>query len=185
MTQTLSVRCQNCGSPLQVGESIRFVTCGYCHSELQVVRDQSTVHTEILQKLEARTAEMSGSLKTIEIQNEIERLDREWDMWRQSNLPRGKSGQIQEPSPVATGIFGTVAAGFVIVWIVVAYSLTSRVGGVVSFVFPLFGLFVLAGLIYNVVNGMTAGSGYGDARKIYESKRTRLLEELSRVKEAQ
>lgn len=99
MTQALSVRCQNCGSSLQVSESIRFITCGYCHSELQVVRDASTVHTEVLGRIEQNTQATVNQLKVIEIQNDIEQLDREWQMWREKNLTRDKSGALVDPPP--------------------------------------------------------------------------------------
>ena len=99
MTTVLSVRCQQCGAPLQISEGLRFVTCTYCHAELEVVRDASTIHTEVLAKLEAKTDAMAGSLKVIEIQNEIERLDREWAMWREKFLPRDREGVIEEPGP--------------------------------------------------------------------------------------
>ena len=106
MTQTFSVRCQNCGSPLQVNDSIRFVTCGYCHSELQVVRDASTIHTEVPQAIEKNTATTVTQLKVIELQNEIERLDREWDAWKEQNLGRNQDGTMTEPvsltSPTTT-----------------------------------------------------------------------------------
>ena len=99
MITTINVRCQQCGAPLQVADGVRFLTCGYCHAELQVVRSESVVHTQILEKLDQRTTEMSESLKVIEIQNEIGRLDREWEMWRQQQLPRDTQGQPYEPSP--------------------------------------------------------------------------------------
>ena len=178
MTQALDVRCQNCGSPLQVGEGIRFVTCTYCNTALQIVRDAATVHTEVLDKIEARTAEMSGSLKTIELQNEIERLDREWQMWREKNLGRTKGGSIAEPSPAGSMIAGLVGAGFGLFFFVA----TSNSGAPIFF--SLFGL-VFAGLaIYSAIRGSVAGSGYDEARQRYESKRTELLGELSKTKEA-
>lgn len=97
MTQALSVRCQNCGSPLQVGDSIRFITCGYCHTELQVVRDASTVHTEVLGRIEQNTQTAVSQLKVIEIQNDLDLLDREWQQWRENNLGHDKAGTLVEP----------------------------------------------------------------------------------------
>lgn len=124
MTHTLSVRCQNCGSPLQVNDSIRFVTCGYCHSELQVIRDASTIHTEVLQKIEKNTATTVSQLKVIELQNEIERLDREWEMWKQQNLSRNQDGTMTEPvsftSPTTT--LSVIGVFVLFAWIIMLVS---------------------------------------------------------------
>lgn len=118
MTQAISVRCQHCGAPLQVANAIRFVTCGYCHSELEIIRDSDTIHTEVLKRIDSRTQQMQGSLKVIEVQNEIERLDREWEMWRERHLPKTRDGFVLEPQPVndpipmSTCLRGGLGLGF-------------------------------------------------------------------------
>lgn len=98
--QSIGVRCQSCGAPLQVSSSIRFVTCGFCHSELEVVRDQDTIHTEVLERIDERTSRMQESLKVIELQNDIARLDRDWERWCERNLDQSPSGGfIFPPAP--------------------------------------------------------------------------------------
>ena len=87
MTQASSVRCQHCGAALKINDGVRFVTCGYCQSELEIVRDASTVYTEVLTRLQENSDAMAGSIKIIEVQNEIERADREWKTWEEENLP--------------------------------------------------------------------------------------------------
>ncbi len=103
MTTALSVRCQQCGAPLQVSDALRFVTCGYCHAELEVVRDATTIHTQILDKIKAATSALSDRLKVLELQNDLDKLDREWEAWRQKNLDRNKDGSLFEPGPPRTG----------------------------------------------------------------------------------
>ena len=124
MTHTLSVRCQNCGSPLQVNDSIRFVTCGYCHSELQVVRDASTVHTEVLRNIERNTAAIVNQLKVIELQNEIDRLDREWDAWKEQNLSRNQDGTMTEPVSLtsSTTTLSVIGVFVLFTWIIMLVS---------------------------------------------------------------
>ncbi len=182
MTQAISVRCQNCGSPLQVSGSVRFITCAYCHSELEVVRDATTVHTEVLQRIEQNTEATVNRLKIIELQNEVERLDREWEMWRETHLPRSKSGRLEEPAPVATGVFGIGVVVFVLFWIGLAFTLTAQIPipGPFRLVFPFFGVFVLAGVIFNMVKANSTGSGYKEARQAYESKRAELLARMEK-----
>lgn len=76
--ETLSVRCNHCGAPLSVGAETRFVTCRFCHSSLEVKRSDSAVFTEEVARIADNTDKMADSLEIIELQNEIERLDREW-----------------------------------------------------------------------------------------------------------
>lgn len=178
MTQALNVRCQNCGSPLQVGDGIRFVTCTYCNTALQIVRDAATVHTEVLDKIDARTAEMSGSLKNIELQNEIERLDREWQMWQEKNLGRTKSGAVAEPSLAGSVIGALVGTAFGLFFFFSSISM-----GAPAF-FPFFGLMIAGLAIFGAVRSAVGDAGYGEARQRYELKRTELVSQLSLAREA-
>jgi DNA-directed RNA polymerase subunit RPC12/RpoP len=89
-TRVMKLCCQGCGADLQVTEEVRFVTCNYCQSKLEIVRDASVTHTRVLEKLERTTERIAGNLKVIELQNDLERLDREWERVRQSLMTRGK-----------------------------------------------------------------------------------------------
>lgn len=83
MNTISTLRCQNCGSSLQVADGLRFITCAYCGTELQIVRDASTMHTEVLDQITQQTHTTVNHLRVIELQNEIAQLDREWDWERQ------------------------------------------------------------------------------------------------------
>ena len=72
--QLISLRCQNCGSSLQISDGLRFVTCAYCKCELAIKWDASTIHTEVLEAIHANTETTVNHLQVIELQNEIERL---------------------------------------------------------------------------------------------------------------
>lgn len=116
-TSALTVRCQSCGAPLQIAGDIRFLTCNYCKAELELVRDTSATHTRVLEKIQADTQQMRNHLKVLNLQNEIERLDREWEAWRQENLTRRVSGEYFEPTrltasilPILILIFGCLLA---------------------------------------------------------------------------
>ncbi len=74
----LPVLCQRCGAPLEVAdETVRFVTCAHCSTPLEIVRDATQSHSRILEEIQAVTAEHSRRLEVIELQNDLERLDRE------------------------------------------------------------------------------------------------------------
>ena len=179
MTQTLSVRCQNCGSPLQVNDSIRFVTCGYCHSELQVVRDASTIHTEVLAKIEQNTTTTVNQLKVIELQNEIERLDREWETWKQQKLDRNPDGSLDQPVAAASPktIITVFAVGVVLI---VGIMLLSR-APLTALLIP----FVLGGGFLIVALGHNGyARSYLRAEARYQTERTRLLLGLEQARAA-
>jgi hypothetical protein len=76
----IPVLCQRCGAPLDVAdESVRFVTCAHCSTPLEIVREATQSHSRILEQIHAATEDHGRRLKVIELQNELERLDREWE----------------------------------------------------------------------------------------------------------
>ena len=121
--ELMSVRCNHCGAPLQIPGEARFVTCMYCKSELTVQRSEGAISTEVLQRIEQKTDNIADDLGVLRIQGEIEILDREWQMKRETMLIRNRRGNLVEPkgrmifvgclvvffaAPLAGGIIGTV-----------------------------------------------------------------------------
>ena len=74
----VSVSCNHCGAPLEVAESPRFVTCRHCGSRLKIEHGQGAAYTEVLEELQATQREMADDIETLRLQNELERVDREW-----------------------------------------------------------------------------------------------------------
>lgn len=99
---TFSVRCNHCGAPLQIGADTRFVTCQFCQCQLEVRRTDSAVFTEEVARIAENTGKMAGNLKVIELQNEIEQLDR--DLGGEPNA-RNRVGMGAQVFMVAFGIF--------------------------------------------------------------------------------
>lgn len=100
--ETLSVRCNHCGAPLQIGNGTRFVTCQFCQSNLEVKRTDGSVFTEEVVKIAENTGRMAESLEVIELQNEIERLDREWARKEAGYISHGKN----RPHWPSSSLFG-------------------------------------------------------------------------------
>jgi hypothetical protein len=102
--RSVAVSCENCGAPLRVSDAVRFVTCVHCHSRLEIVRSPSHLHARLLEDIHEQSADAQASLQIIELQNEVERLDREWEAWREQNYGRGKGGTLQTtPSQSVSG----------------------------------------------------------------------------------
>jgi hypothetical protein len=102
----LSVSCNHCGAPLEISEETKFVTCRHCHRQLAVKHSDSSFFTEVLTQLAERTADMADDLKIIQLQNDLERLDREWEAESREYMVKGKNGHTSRPSPILITIIG-------------------------------------------------------------------------------
>ena len=170
MINTLSVRCQHCGAPLSLSEGIRFVTCNFCKSELEVVRDADTTHTKVFRELSNKTQNISDRLAVIEIQNEIDRLDREWDRWQEGHVNRRKDGTHDFPSPIDAVM--TVVIGFVVV-----AGIASRVSDREHFQ-----ILGIAGSLVVIVVALLQHARYrrfDRAKMLFHSRRAELLHKLA------
>jgi hypothetical protein len=168
-TRVMKLCCQGCGADLQVTDEIRFVTCNYCQSKLEIVRDTSVTHTRVLEKLERTTERIAGNLKVIELQNDLERLDREWETARTGMLVRDKHGNVSEPSAAASTVGGLIAIVGGVVFTIASGSMGTPM------LFPLFGLLFVGVGIFNLISGPVKASEYRDLRQRYETQRQRMI----------
>lgn len=171
------VCCQGCGADLQVGEGIRFVTCNYCNARLEVVHDETVTHTKQLDKIEQKTEQMANNLKVIELQNDLERLDREWADQRNTLLVRGKDGSLSEPSSAGSVVGGVIVILFGIFWTIGAASM-----GAPGF-FPLFGLLFIGFAIFGIVSGASKASRYQTEQADYQGRRDALIARIERERQ--
>jgi hypothetical protein len=166
------VCCQGCGADLQVDETVRYVTCNYCHARLEVVHDPSVTHTRLMEKLEKTTERMADNLRVIELQNDLERIDREWEQRREGFMVTGKHGHRSLPSTAGSAVGGGFAALFGIIWTVAAGSM----GAPAPFV--LFGLVFVGLAIFNAVNGASKANAHQSAEALHQRERAELLRKI-------
>ena len=95
-----SLSCNKCGAPLSVTQNTNYVTCGHCGSRLVIRRDANAVYTEVLTEMNAHlgqisqhtaqtadhTAQMTGDLTAMRLQNDLDRLEREWQQEKSRRL---------------------------------------------------------------------------------------------------
>jgi hypothetical protein len=169
-------RCINCGANLRVAEDTSLVCCQYCNSELQVIRDGAVLTTRLFEKgVEAIKDDLGQKLDILRLQNEIERLDREWSLKREEFMVRGKHGS-SIPSGAGSLIGGLMAAGFGIFWMIFTASMGAPG-------FSLFGL-VFAGIgLVTGVSGMGKASQHESAQSEYQQRRRALLSQLQRAEQ--
>ena len=161
----LSVSCSHCGAPLQIPAGTRFLTCSYCGSRLEVHQSEGAVYTQVLESID----KIADDVSAIRRQNELEQLDREWMLRRDSLLVTGRNGGKTVPSAVG-GVFAAVIAVVVgIVWMAAASSI-----GAPGFM-KVFGVAFIA---VGIIGGMTVatkGSAYAQAERAYQQRRQELL----------
>lgn len=157
------VCCQGCGAALDIEESLRFVTCNYCHARLEVVHDSTVTHTRLLEKLERRTERLVDDVKVLQLQNDLDRLEREWDRYREASLIRGEDGAVSEPSVVGSVVGGILGIAGGLSFMVFAGSF-----GLVGLIFVGFGIYV-------IVSGSSKAAAFKEFRESYEARRSNLI----------
>jgi len=171
----LAVRCQHCGAPLQVGEAARFVTCQFCRTELTVERTDSAVFTQKIAEIHAHASQMAGDLEVIQLQNDLERLDREWLMERERYLVAGKDGHKHEP-----GSFGWAGGALAVIMgaIWVGISLSTDVPG---FFLPM-GLVAIGLGAIGIWATRGQAASFEKARSRYQIRRFQIASQLAAVR---
>ncbi len=168
-TKIVKLACQGCGSDLTLNEDVRFVTCNFCGSKLEVVHDQSVTHTRLLENI-------AGDLKVIQAQNELEQLDREWAQRREGFMVQDKDGHRSIPHTgisVAMGGFAVVAG---IVWMIAASAM-----GAPS-IFVMFGLVFIGVAIVGAITSAKKAGGYQSAKAAHDARRSELLRKIESAK---
>ncbi|MEY3894632.1 MAG: hypothetical protein RLZZ214_151 [Verrucomicrobiota bacterium] len=171
------VCCQGCGASLKVDESIRYVTCNYCDSRLEVIHDETVTHTRRLEKIEETTSLLTKKMRVLELQNTLEHVDREWEKFRQSVSSRSDNGQLVEPNAgvaIAGGVIGFVLAIF---GIAMSLRASSPVLGV------LIG-FVLVAIIFVVRHGYRRAEAFQIQKYRYQTARKSLVQKLDQAVKA-
>lgn len=202
--QAESLSCNNCGAPIDVSLQANFATCTHCGSRLAIRRTNSASYTETLERLDKTTSQMSEELETIRQQNELEQVDREWQMEREQYLVHNdKSGSARTPSTggaVGAVIVGVVMVVFALFWIGMATAMTGGFGASSSpglppgypldpkpsFVlsplscFPLFGVVFLLMVVVSVIVYLSKASRYSQAQQNYQRRRNDVLRRFNR-----
>lgn len=174
--ETLSVRCNHCGAPLEIANKTRFVTCQFCNSNLEVKRTESSVFTEEVAQIAENTGKMAESLEAIALENEIERLDREWGIERADEFIGGRQGR-----PPAAPVLGMAFAIFfaLVCFGMASFSSSFGAPGIFQLVPIGMGLFALvSGMI-----GVTKGRQRESARAQHEQRRAEVLSRLNALKQ--
>ena len=168
-------RCIHCGAALRVAGDATHICCQYCNSELRIVHEGDQVATELVRAMQE---DLGQRLEVIRLQNEIERMDREWNMEREGYMVTEKGGGRSVPSVIGS-IFAIIAAlVFGGIWL----EGTSHVGA--PPLFTLFGFLVVGGIVVSAIFGIVKAGSHDTAADRYQASRRQLLAKLERAERA-
>ena len=181
-----ALNCNNCGAQLDVPVRANFAMCAYCGSRLVIKRSATAAYTEVLERLDQRTASMSADLEAIRLQNQLEQLDREWQMEREQYLIRSKGGSTHVPeSTVAdTGcmvifaVIGIAVAGVSSFVTVAMMTGGAELGSCLPLIGVGFGLLFAALAVRGGTQANENARQYGNAVRSYQRRRHRLVRRL-------
>ena len=168
-------RCIHCGATLRVAGDATHVCCQYCNSELHVLHDGSRATTELVRAMHEG---LSQKLDVLRVQNDLERLDREWNMERENYMVTAKNGNRSVPSTMGSAAIGIFMAIAGIAWTVFAVS-----NGAPGF-FAFFGVVFVAIAVISSIGGFFKASAHDTAEQRYRHSRDRLTRELAQVEQA-
>lgn len=163
--ETLSVRCNHCGAPLQVSDATRFVTCQFCQSSLEVKRTESSIFTQEVARIAENTGKMAESLEVIALQNEIEKLDRELGLDHMLSEKKNASGPAAKIVGTMFGVF------FTVVCILMATGFSKAGAGIFTIVplgMSVFGIVISISSLRSALNENSAHSTYQERREALE-----------------
>ena len=124
---------------------------------------------EVSDTLPADVPLLSHHLEQIQHQNEIERLDREWEMERETYLVSGRYGSRSIPSAGGSLLGAAIIGGFGLFWTITAASMGAPA------IFPIFGaVFILVG-VGSALSSFGKAGEYEQAQERYQRRRAALL----------
>jgi hypothetical protein len=173
---TISVRCNSCGAPLETGAQARFVTCKFCNSQLEIKRTDSSIFTQEISRIAQRTEQMADNLEAIKLQNEIEMLDREAARSLISATPQKAGGRAG----------GALGLGFSIFFVIVAIMMAAMAAShgapaLFPLVFVGIGIFgLLAGIM-----GFAKSCSVSGQQNNLQQRRDELIQKLEALKNPQ
>ncbi|MFC7337963.1 hypothetical protein ACFQY0_12295 [Haloferula chungangensis] len=168
------VACQSCGANLSLDESIRFVTCGYCSAQLEIVHDRSTIHSKILNEVIKRQDAVEQELRILRLEKKIQRLESEWENFRQRVCSKDRQGNLVEPNRYSPAIMGVCAWTLGLIIIVASGPNEQWLGLII-------GLAILIVSYFVTRHGIRRAKEFAAMRSRYLHKRTQLKNELSSV----
>jgi len=109
-----SVNCNLCGSSLEITPTTNFATCGSCGAKLAIKRTATSIFTEPAG--DEPNGPLADQLNQLKLQNEVYRIDLEWQKEREPLLLHSKYGAYpptkgQRTVAIVLGVVVTIGFG--------------------------------------------------------------------------
>lgn len=173
--KTERLACNNCGAPLDVPESARFVKCNHCDANLSIQRTAQATFTEQIEQLNQTTDALRDQVESLTRQNELAAIDREWETQIREFMVSDKHGNKHLPTTTGSVVGGVFVVCFGLFWMVFAFGITSGSPFGMARVFPLFGLIFIAFGVFAAVSSYKKAEGYRTAKRRYRQRRAEVL----------
>ncbi len=185
---TESVTCNHCGAPLDVPGSTKYLTCNHCGSRLLLKRTSSASYTEVLDNIARETDSLKKEVRHLRVQNELERLDREWGMERERFRVRTRDGRSYIPGEQSGAAHAAkILALIVFLGFFLAIGSTIARGASMSGApsgFAMGPILIMVSAVLVVVSSIISSSskraGYRSARQRYRTRRGGIVSRLDR-----
>lgn len=158
--------CNNCGGPLEVPETANAIRCNHCHSQLAVRRESSVTYTEQIQQVMDRTDRLTDQVVQLTYQNELMRIDRDWERERELHLSTSKEGKKSEPSHIAAILVGGVSC-------TIGLFVCLTGGGFIGMAFLVIGSVI-------AISQWSQADAYEAARRRYQQRRSNVSPDVIR-----
>jgi hypothetical protein len=123
-----ALNCQKCGLALDVVYGLPFATCGRCGTRMELVSLQDSAHAKEVEDLKQENARLKVEIEASRLQNQLQRLQSDWQLKRPLLMVRGKRGVRYEPTIMQGVLTGVLCVGMGIVWFVITAEFRSPEG---------------------------------------------------------
>jgi amino acid transporter len=164
-----TLRCNNCGSNLNVSSKVKFLNCSFCGSSLTIKNSGNATFTEVIHEIKENTEILVNSSERMAIEKEIERLDREWLIERERYKIKSKhSSDLPDNSTIITSIIGLIL-GFIFILFMMQNA---------PYQFIIFGIVFMLILVFSTISNIIKTTNYNNAKDLYNRKRKNLSQQL-------
>lgn len=176
----IALSCEKCGAALMAAEGVRFLTCGFCRSRLEIVRSPDSLRTKVLEEMEKTNAALARELEATRIRLAISDLDRDWSVERETLLVQGGNGGRFRPRRVGGILVAVFGVGHGVLWFHLASGIMARrqpgTDGRVDLFhyFPYFGILTAAACLGVACFLFVRAAAYDRALARYEAARADL-----------
>jgi hypothetical protein len=120
---------------------------------------------------------VASQLAEVRYQNELARIDREWEIEKEKYLVTGKHGRRHVPTVAAGRAISIIGGVFGLFWTLIAFSITSDAPDEGPFrftriFFPLFGIAFTGGAVWLGIYMARKAEEYNRALTAYQERRT-------------